>query len=76
MNRQQRRAAARAKPVASATPPNAAASVFAAAVRHHSAGRLAEAEIQYRRALEANPNHAPALGSWRPLSFQNKGDVR
>ncbi len=31
------------------------------AVDHHSAGRLAEAEIIYARILEADPHHAPAL---------------
>jgi len=54
MNRQQRRAAAKSQPDAGA------ANLFAAAVRHHQAGRLAEAETGYRRALAAQPGHADA----------------
>jgi len=59
MNRQQRRAAAKGKPVAlmAAGP---AGAMFAAAVRHHGAGRVAEAEVYYRRVLEAHPDHADA----------------
>jgi protein O-GlcNAc transferase len=61
MNRQQRRAAARGKPVALATmAAGPAASAFAAAARHHGAGRLAEAAVHYRRILAAHPNHADA----------------
>jgi len=61
MNRQQRRAAARGRPVASATTATgAAAGMFAAAVRQHGAGQLAEAEILYRRVLSAQPDHADA----------------
>jgi protein O-GlcNAc transferase len=61
MNRQQRRAAARGKPVASATTATGtAAGIFAEAVRHHQAGRLAEAEVHYRRALASQPDHADA----------------
>lgn len=60
MNRQQRRAAARARTLVSATPPGDTASVFAAAVRHHGAGRLIEAEAHYRQVLAAEPGHADA----------------
>jgi predicted O-linked N-acetylglucosamine transferase (SPINDLY family) len=61
MNRQQRRAAAKGKFIGPATmAAGPAASVFAAAVRHHAAGRLTEAEVHYRRVLTAHPNHADA----------------
>ncbi len=54
MNRQQRRAA-KGQPAASA-----AGALFASAVQHHQAGRLAEAEACYRRVLAAQPDHADA----------------
>ncbi|HZL38653.1 MAG TPA: tetratricopeptide repeat protein [Pseudolabrys sp.] len=54
MNRQQRRAA-KDQPAASA-----AGALFASAVQHHQAGRLAEAEACYRRVLAAQPDHADA----------------
>jgi Flp pilus assembly protein TadD len=65
MNRHRRRAAAKLdgakghphiKPV-----PPASAALFGAAVTHHQAGRLAEAEACYRRVLAAEPNHADAM---------------
>ena len=54
MNRQQHRAA-KDQPAAPA-----AGALFASAVQHHQAGRLAEAEACYRRALAAQPDHAGA----------------
>jgi predicted O-linked N-acetylglucosamine transferase (SPINDLY family) len=51
MNRKQRRAAGKAGP------PDA----LAAAVRHHQAGRLPEAEAAYRQVLAAQPANADAL---------------
>jgi protein O-GlcNAc transferase len=54
MNRQQRRAAAKSPPTAGAANP------FAAAVQHHQAGRLAEAEAGYRSVLAAQPGNADA----------------
>ena len=54
MNRQQRRTAER-KP-----PPQAAAGAFVAALQHHQAGRLAEAEAAYCGVLAAQPDHADA----------------
>ena len=41
-------------------PPDAGA-LFAAAVSHHRAGRLAEAEALYRQVLACEPEHAAAL---------------
>jgi tetratricopeptide (TPR) repeat protein len=40
------------------------------AVFHHRAGHLAEAEPLYRRALEAEPAHAPALHMLGVLAYQ------
>ena len=60
MNRQQRRAAARGRPIAATMAAGPAASMFAVAVRHHATGNLAEAEAHYRRVLAAHPNHADA----------------
>lgn len=47
---------------------------FAAAVAHHQAGRFAEAEPLYRRALAAEPGHADALRLLGVLRFQ-QGDA-
>lgn len=61
MNRQQRRAAAKGKPPSQVViSPGSAAGLFASAVKHHQAGRLPEAEADYRRALTAQPDHADA----------------
>ena len=66
MNRKQRRAAQRhskANPALAVQTASgmAVASVFAAAVRHHEAGRLAEAEDLYRKILAADPKHVGSL---------------
>lgn len=61
MNRQQRRAAARtgqAPGVAAKAPPDA---VFVEAVRHHQAGRVAEAAEGYRHVLALQPQRADVL---------------
>jgi len=59
MNRQQRRAAAKGRGTTPVTmPAGPAASSFSAALRHHAAGRLAEAEANYRSVLAAQPDHA------------------
>ena len=42
-------------------PTPTAAELFAEGARHHQAGRMAEAERFYRRALQADPRHADAL---------------
>jgi protein O-GlcNAc transferase len=65
MNRHRRRAAAKlvgVKGNSQITPvPSDVAALFGAAVAHHQAGRLAEAEACYRRVLAAEPSHADAL---------------
>jgi predicted O-linked N-acetylglucosamine transferase (SPINDLY family) len=53
MNRQQRRATAKAQP-------SGAAGQFVSAVQHHQAGRIAEAAAAYRSVLAAQPGHADA----------------
>ena len=42
------------------------------AIRHHQAGRLAEADAIYQQILEADPNHADAL-HWRGLVLLRAG---
>ena len=69
MNRKLRRAAAKLgqtsrhppAETAAARVPAGAADLLAAGLEHHRAGRLAEAEVWYRRVLVAQPNHADAL---------------
>lgn len=69
MNRKQRRAAGKLGQTSSHPPggtavapvPAGVADLFAAGFRLHQAGRLAEAEVWYRRVLAAEPNHADAL---------------
>ena len=63
MNRRQRRAAAKQ---ASSHPPagppfQRATDLLAVGLKLHQAGRLAEAEVWYRRVLAVQPNHADAL---------------
>ncbi|MDR3438543.1 tetratricopeptide repeat protein [Telmatospirillum sp.] len=60
MNRKQRRAAAsKPQPPTATQPP--ASDVFAVAIEHHRAGRLADAERLYRLVLAADPRHADSL---------------
>jgi len=69
MNRKQRRAAAKSGQATgnplreAATKPMApeAAELLEVGLKHHQAGRLAEAEACYRRALAAHPGHADAF---------------
>lgn len=65
MNRKERRAAGRVAALSasrSATPGSAAlADLFRAAVAHHRAGALAEAERHYRHILTLVPGHADSL---------------
>ena len=74
MNRRERRAATRlgqapnSPALASVAP--AVADLFRAAIAHHQAGRLAEAEGCYRRVLAAQPNHADALSMLGALAHQ------
>jgi SAM-dependent methyltransferase/tetratricopeptide (TPR) repeat protein len=62
MNRKQRRGLDRSGTTASGAAgagiPDNLANVFAAAVRSHQSGALAEAEHQYRHILRFDPNHA------------------
>ncbi len=58
MNRQQRRARGQGAPTPA---PPAVAGPLAEAVRHHRAGRLAEAEALYRRVLRVDPRHPDVL---------------
>jgi len=65
MNRHRRRAVAKlggvkGNPATAGVPP-AVAALFGAAVAHHQAGRLAEAEACCRRVLVAEPSHADAM---------------
>jgi protein O-GlcNAc transferase len=69
MNRKQRRAAAKLGQTSSHPPGGTAAAIvpagapdlLAAGLKLHQAGRLAEAELCYRRVLAVQPNHADAL---------------
>ena len=74
-----RRAAAvphRPAPVRPTTLPPGAAALFAAAVQHHQAGRLAEAEPFYRQVLAADPGHVDSLHNLGLLAQQTgRGDL-
>jgi tetratricopeptide (TPR) repeat protein len=70
MNRQQRRAAARRSPISAGNAPRKTGTiavppgvddVLQAGMAHHRAGRLAQAEVDYRRVLAVAPDHADAL---------------
>jgi tetratricopeptide (TPR) repeat protein len=62
MNRKQRRAAeTHARRSAAPRSDAHAASLVAAGIAHHQAGRLGDAETLYRDALAAQPDHADAL---------------
>jgi SAM-dependent methyltransferase len=47
--------------------------VLAEAIRHHRAGRLAEAERGYRDVLAINPHHADAM-HWLGVAASQRGD--
>ena len=69
MNRKQRRRASKLGPIPSypavktgtVVVPPGVANLLGAGLKHHQAGRLAEAEACYRRVLGAQPDHADAL---------------
>ena len=46
------------------------ADLLAAGLAHHQAGRLAEAEVRYRRILAAAPDHADALHLLGVIAYQ------
>jgi protein O-GlcNAc transferase len=78
MNRKQRRAAAKfgkisGKPSGQAVGegiPSAVAELLGAGVKHHQAGRLAEAEAYYRQVLEVHPDHAGAFHLLGIIAYQ------
>ena len=69
MNRKQRRRASKLGQIPSnpavktgtVVVPPGVANLLGAGLKHHQAGRLAEAEACYRRVLAAQPDHADAL---------------
>lgn len=50
--------------------------LFEAALVHHKAGRLDDAALQYKRVLEASPEHAAALHNLRAISLTLIGDAQ
>ncbi|HML15199.1 MAG TPA: tetratricopeptide repeat protein [Xanthobacteraceae bacterium] len=80
MNRKERRAATKlGRPLgntaglaAAAVAPIGAAELLVAGIKHHHAGRLAEAEACYRRVLAAQPDHADALHLLGVIAHQAK----
>src|SRR6266478_3857702 len=50
--------------------PEGTAALLGAARKLHQAGRLAEAEVWYRRFLTVQPNHADALNALGVLAHQ------
>lgn len=75
MNRQQRRNLERktrkqGTAAGSGGPETGPEADFAAAARHHKAGRLAEAQAGYRRVLAVRPRHAPALHNLGLIAHQ------
>src|SRR5579871_3899550 len=76
MNRKERRASAKLaqRPSsAPAAPASTSAPLFEAALRHHQAGRVGEAEACYRRLLLVEPQHAgAAFNLATALKQQNK----
>ncbi|HXW26909.1 MAG TPA: tetratricopeptide repeat protein [Xanthobacteraceae bacterium] len=77
MNRKQRRAAAKFEHTsnrpgtpAAALAPTGTADVLAAGIKHHQAGRLAQAEACYRRVLLADPDCAGALAHLGAIAHQ------
>jgi tetratricopeptide (TPR) repeat protein len=75
MNRKQRRAAKKFRRLSNGLPNEMAISAgapefLAAGLRHHQAGRLAEAGSCYRRVLLAQPEHADALNMLGVIAYQ------
>lgn len=77
MNRQQRRAARRSggkAPFGAAPQSGAVAGLFNAALAHHQAGNVAEAERGYRHILDLSPAHADSLHNLGVIALQ-RGDA-
>jgi len=80
MNRKQRRRATKLGQIPSAPAvktgtvvvPPGDANLLGAGLKHHQAGRLAEAEACYRRVLAAQPDHADALNLLGVVAHQTK----
>ncbi|MFI4977044.1 MAG: tetratricopeptide repeat protein, partial [Caulobacterales bacterium] len=70
MSRVQRRQARKQHGSPSADTSAALRELFAQAVRHHAANRLAEAEVFYRRVLEQDPRHADSLHGLGVVAYQ------
>jgi tetratricopeptide (TPR) repeat protein/SAM-dependent methyltransferase len=78
MNRKQRRIAAKhskqipiaAAPGATIDPSHQIAELLATALRHHQAGRLAEAEGYYRKILAIDQNHVDSLHLLGVIAYQ------
>ncbi len=72
MNRKQRRADKSLGKSAPAGGSPELRQVFALAVQHHQAGRLAEADQNYRKVLAADPRHSDSLHMLGVLACQTK----
>ncbi len=70
MNRRDRRAGRAQSPPAAWRSGLSADTLFNAACEHHGAGRLAEAERDYRNALDIEPQHADSLNGLGILAHQ------
>jgi protein O-GlcNAc transferase len=78
MSRQPPRTTGNSGPQAENPPPQTApdaiqpgvAELLAVGLQHHQAGQLAEAEVHYRRILDAAPDHADALHLLAGLAYQ------
>jgi Flp pilus assembly protein TadD/SAM-dependent methyltransferase len=71
MNRRQRHAGGKRSSPNPMSGPMSVQQTFADAVRHHQAGRLAEAEQRYRQVLAVDPRHADSLHLLGVATFQD-----
>lgn len=74
MNRKQRRAGGR-RPSASQAPDLDVQETFAAAIRHHQAGRPGEAARRYREILAVHPRHYPEVHGNLGLALLQLGNL-
>ncbi|EGP09841.1 TPR domain-containing protein [Bradyrhizobiaceae bacterium SG-6C] len=70
MNRKQRRAEGKSGKDAARSSGFLEETLFRQAIAHHQAGRMREAEANYREVLAANPRHTGALGYLGLLAHQ------